>query len=411
MDSVPVEAAKTYRDSTHRLVPPKETLARVEPFLPVMGITRIANVTGLDTIGVPVVMVTRPNSRSISVSQGKGYDLAAAKASGVMESIESYHAERMNLPLKLGSFEDLRYTHALVDVDRLPRLSDSRFSPYERILWVEGQNLMGGDMLWVPYEMVHLDYTLPLPSGHGCFMSNSNGLASGNHRLEALNHAIGEVIERDATTLWHRLSPEAQEATRLDLDSIHDPACRDLLDRFERAGVLVALWETTSDIGVPSFLCRILEDSGPATNTVRPAAGMGCHVTREVALVRALSEAAQSRLTFISGARDDMDRQGYELFLDPATYDSWRSAMVPRGRGRSFNDVPSFHHRTFEEDLALQLDRLRSAGVDQVVAVDLTKPEFGIPVARVVIPGLEGIDSSRKYQAGARARALLERRA
>ena len=74
---------KSYRLGTHRTLAPEETLARVEPHLRTMGITRVANVTGLDDIGIPVVMVVRPNSRSISVSQGKGIELAAAKASGV----------------------------------------------------------------------------------------------------------------------------------------------------------------------------------------------------------------------------------------------------------------------------------------------------------------------------------------
>ena len=82
-----------------------KTLERVTPYLPVMGITRIANVTGFDTIGIPVVMVTRPNSRSISVSQGKGFDVPSAKASGVMESIESYHAERIDLPEQVVSLQ------------------------------------------------------------------------------------------------------------------------------------------------------------------------------------------------------------------------------------------------------------------------------------------------------------------
>ncbi len=61
---------KGFRDGTHRVVPPGDTVARVRRFLPVMGITRVANVTGLDTVGIPVVMVCRPNSRSISVSHG-----------------------------------------------------------------------------------------------------------------------------------------------------------------------------------------------------------------------------------------------------------------------------------------------------------------------------------------------------
>ena len=90
------------------------------PFMPAMGITRIANVTGLDRIGIPVVMVCRPNSRSIAVSQGKGVTLDAAKASGLMESIEAWHAERIELPLKLAGSSDLSVNHRLIDIERLP---------------------------------------------------------------------------------------------------------------------------------------------------------------------------------------------------------------------------------------------------------------------------------------------------
>src|ERR1700722_10126568 len=91
-------AAKGYKSGTHRLVSPAETLARARPLLPMMGITRIANVTGLDTIGIPVMMACRPNSRSVAVTQGKGLDLDAARASAVMESIEGYHPERILHP-------------------------------------------------------------------------------------------------------------------------------------------------------------------------------------------------------------------------------------------------------------------------------------------------------------------------
>src|SRR5947209_7315915 len=86
---------KGFRAGTHRVISPAETCARVRPLMPVMGITRIANITGLDSIGIPVVMVCRPNSRALAVAQGKGLDLDAAKASGLMESVESYHAERI----------------------------------------------------------------------------------------------------------------------------------------------------------------------------------------------------------------------------------------------------------------------------------------------------------------------------
>lgn len=402
--------SKGFRGSTHRLVSPESTLAQVTPFLPVMGITRIANVTGLDTIGIPVVMVTRPNSRSVSVSQGKGYDLAGAKASGVMESIESFHAERIEQPLRLASFEDLRYKDRVVDVARLPRLSDSRFTSFTRLLWTEARGLLDDQPVWVPYEMVHLDYTLPLPSGHGCFVASSNGLASGNHLIEAISHGINEVVERDATSLWHLGDTDAQSETFIDLDTVDDPFCRDLLDRFAEAGVMVAVWEITSDVGIPAFLCRILQQEGPPASTRRPATGMGCHPARQVALLRALTEAAQSRLTFIAGARDDMPRAEYDHFLDRQTYDRWRTAMTAPKSHRSFQQVATFEGRTLQDDLDWQLGRLDVVGAGQVAVVDLTRPEFGIPVARVIVPGLEGVDGSPKFRPGARARERMRER-
>lgn len=79
---------KRYSDGTHRLTDPATTLARVMPLAAQMGVTRVAVLTGLDVIGIPVVAAYRPNSRSIAVHQGKGTTLAAAKASAVMEAVE-----------------------------------------------------------------------------------------------------------------------------------------------------------------------------------------------------------------------------------------------------------------------------------------------------------------------------------
>lgn len=396
------DVVKAHTVGTHRVMAPERTLARVAPFLPIMGITRVANVTGLDAIGIPVVMVTRPNSRSVSVSQGKGVTLAAAKASGVMESIESYHAERITLPLKFASFEELRWTHPVVDVDRLPRLSTSSFNPHSPILWIEGQDLLNGGPKWVPFEMVHLNFTVPMAPGNGAFLAGSNGLASGNHKVEAISHAITELVERDATTLWRLAGPAAQTATRIDLDSVDDPVCRSLIDRFETAGVAVGVWEITSDIGLPAFLCRIVEREELPQHSIRPATGMGCHAAREIALSRALTEAAQSRLTFIAGARDDMPRAEYERHLDPAHHARWKAAIAAGTGRRSFSDCPTSIAPTIEADLSHQLDRLRAVGIEEAVAIDLTKPEFGIPVVRLVVPGLEGADESPDYLLGDR---------
>lgn len=405
------DGRKLHRDGTHRLFSPEETLARVTPFLPAMGITRIANVTGLDSIGIPVVMVARPNSRSISVSQGKGATLAAAKASGVMESIEGFHAERIEHPLKYGSYEDLRWSHPLVEPGDLPRYEDGTYTPHTPLLWIEGDDLLSSERGWVPFELVHQNYALPSPSGTGCFAASSNGLASGNSRLEAVCHALTEVIERDAATLWHLMDEDSQEATRIDPSTVTAPACRAMLDRFATAGVGVGLWNLTSDLGIPAFLARIapLEDA-PAF-TIRPASGMGCHPDRDIALSRALTEAAQSRLTFISGARDDMPRGEYLRHLDPAAMTAWRERINrpgPPGGAISFAGIETHDNDTLAADLTLLLDRLRAAGVTSVIAIDLTKPMFGIPVVRVIVPGMEGMCDRPEYLLGRRARARRE---
>src|SRR5580698_7948827 len=168
---------KSYRQGTHRLIAPETTLARLAPFLPAMGITRVANITGLDSIGIPVVVAVRPNSRGLAVSQGKGLDLFAAKVSALMESIEAHHAERIIAPLILASYDDIRRTRRVVNVDQLPRVSDrtatssriggKAFHPGLELLWIEGYDLINSESIWLPYELVHSNFTLPLPNGSG----------------------------------------------------------------------------------------------------------------------------------------------------------------------------------------------------------------------------------------------------
>lgn len=400
----PMTTRKHFRLGTHRSMSPEETVGRLERLLPVMGITRVANITGLDSIGIPVVMVCRPNARSLAVSQGKGLDLAAAKASGLMESVESYHAERITLPLKLASLNELRFSHRLADVTALPRLSVSNFNENLELLWIEGQDLLRDAPTWVPFEMVHTNYTLPLPTGSGSFMMSSNGLSSGNHLLEALSHGICEVVERDATSLWQAQGNDARERTRLDLDTIDDPSCRETLEKYARASVSVAVWDITSDIGLASFYCTIAEPAPSSLRPLYPASGAGCHPSREIALLRALTEAAQTRVTQIAGARDDVSVNQYRGSQDLDFQERVRAFMRPPPTMRRFTDVPTYVSETFTEDVTWELAKLRAAGVEQLIAVDLTRPEFGIPVVRVVIPGLEGIHDVPGYVPGARAR-------
>ncbi len=253
---------KAYRRGTHRTARPDDTVSRLRPLLEAFGITRIANLTGLDRTGIPVVMVCRPNARSSAVFHGKGVDMPAARASGLMEAIETWHAEHVRLPLRLGSAAELGTGFAMAEVESLPRVPGGRFHPNLPMLWVEGLDLMGGGQVLVPFETVHMNGTVSGLPGAGCFAASTNGLASGNHLLEAASHALCEVIERDATSLWNRLHPSLRAERRVDLATVDDDASRAILDRMEQAGLDVAVWETTTDIGVPAFECIMIDRSG-----------------------------------------------------------------------------------------------------------------------------------------------------
>ncbi|HEV2100362.1 MAG TPA: YcaO-like family protein, partial [Stellaceae bacterium] len=188
---------KGFQHGTHRAVSPAETLTRFRPFAAQMGITRIGNITGLDRIGIPVAVAVRPNSRSVSVSQGKGLDLSQAMTSALMEAIEGFHAEEA-AEGRLASYRELAASCAVVDPLALST-TGRPFDPDAKIFWLEGFDLLRQEPCWVPTEMVHTDYTRPLD---GYFPAGSNGLASGNHLVEAISSAICELVERDAVAVW-----------------------------------------------------------------------------------------------------------------------------------------------------------------------------------------------------------------
>ncbi|WP_340120028.1 YcaO-like family protein [Pelagibius sp. 7325] len=395
--------AKVYRGGTHRSRRPEETLRAFLPHAERMGITRLANVTGLDTIGIPVYMASRPLSRSIAVSQGKGLTPAEAKISAFMEAAETWHGETITLPLKMASFDELSRDHRVIDIEGLPRSRLGTFDRRQQILWIEGAALADGETFWVPLELVSTNYTLPQPQGSFAFPANTNGLASGNSFTEAALHALCELIERDALSLWRLGGEKARAATKLDPASVDSSACRGLLAHYAEAGLDVGLWDVTSNLGVPVFCCAVAARSDVA---VEAELGAGCHPDREVALLRALTEAAQSRTTRIAGSRDDYVPQSYDGAAKLARNRTARLWLSDPPR-LSFAETPSIGGATIDGDLARVLAHLRGRGITQVMAVDLTKADIGLPVVRVVAAGLEGAyqGAGSDYRPGPRARA------
>lgn len=375
---------KTYTKDGHRAISPEATLRRVEPLLTTAGITRVADITDLDRIGVPVFSSIRPGAKegAISIYNGKGASREQARVSAIMEAMERYSAEPYDIKVRRDLMENMLAAENAVDPRSLilPQMINVHVN-YHPIAWVKGYDLIEGEEIWVPAGAVYHPYESN--KDLQLFRSNTNGLASGNNLEEAILHAMCEVIERDAWSIC-----EAKKRPRREILVGTDcPVVSDLLDKFSRQGVEVHLKDLTSDVGVPTIAAAAddVRMKDPALLNL----GVGTHLSPRVAAIRALTEVAQSRCTQIHGAREDTTKADLNRTLGYERMKRMNSMYFAPSEGIGISDFPEFDTQDLLEDIEVVLDHLVDRGFEKVIVVELTRPELGIPVVRVIIPGME----------------------
>ncbi len=396
MDTDTDVAVKLRLAGTQRAAPLEATMARASKVGRRIGVTRVADLTGLDHVGIPVAVAVRPLALSLSVTQGKGHSRLAAFVSGLMECIEFFHAEFVTKPVRFETYRSIRRTEPVLDPDLIVQPANSRFTSDIRIPWVEARSIRDGTPTWVPLELIDLDMTLPHSYLHGCFHGSSNGLASGNTRDEATVHALCEAIERDVVYRSHRQTSDDRDARRLDLSSVTAPLSADLIERFERAGVGLAAWDLTDELGVPTFNAVATDFEARGFRRVPPAAGFGTHLDPDIALSRAITEAAQSRITTIAGTRDDITRERYLTHNDSDNREKVTELMSAPTPYR-FGGLVDRSQDSFDDDIVT----LCAASAQDPLVVDLTRPEFGLPVVRVIVPGFNDLRAAPPSQGDA----------
>jgi ribosomal protein S12 methylthiotransferase accessory factor len=394
-------APKQYLLGTQRTMPPGETLARIRPHLQRAGITRLANITGLDRVGIPVTLALRPNSPTIVCSSGKGLTQEAALVSGAMEALELFHAERLSLPTVRAAYEELPPT-ARIPLEYLPLTRHSLFHPRRPYEWLLGWDLLGEREVAVPVQLVDMVRGRERGPELRPFQASTNGLASGNVLLEALAHGLLEAVERDATSCWAlALERHGRHPPRVRTDTIDSPPVLELLERLTRAGLETFLFDCRVDTAIPVYTAYVLD---PAQLHLGVFKGHGAHLETGVAMARALTEAVQARTVFIAGSRDDYFR---------ARHRRTRHTDIPDNH-RLIRELPeevdarehlSEATASFEADVAIILERLQRVGLGQVILFDLSRPDFPLHVMKTVVPGLEG-PQLEFYSPGPRAEAF-----
>jgi ribosomal protein S12 methylthiotransferase accessory factor len=317
-----------------------------------------------------------------------------------MEAVEFAIAEEARLPTESATIHELRSAgHAVLDTRRLMPIGQG-IADERPLAFVRGSDLQTGRTVMVPFEAVTIDLrTSTLPA----LNRSTNGLASGNTEDEAVFHALCELIERDANAL-HLARPRASASRLIHIRTIKDPQVLVLIEKITSAGFDLWLIDQTSDLGIPCCEAIIGDPAYGYSRYFDLATGYGCHPVAERALIRAITEAAQTRVTNIAGSRDDFVPEEYDMALHQSFLEDLK--QVPNEGGAISSGMSP--GTPLLVMLRFVTERLRIRGVTDITVVRMGGEPYGISVVKVFAPDLEDKAANKNWRPGKRyLRAMM----
>ncbi len=407
------------RDGGHRVVAPEVTLERygrhVSPITGAVTMLERVGPTTADDGAFHVYLAGHNLARGHeslnhlrgdlrNMSSGKGASDAQARASGLCEGLERYSGvfrgdepRRRAVARQLGE-SGVRLEDCLLFSERQYRERDawnarkSRYNfvplpldPSAEIDWTPVWSLTRGEFRYLPSAFCYYDH--PHPERGPFCVACSNGNAAGNTLEEAVLQGFLELVERDSVALWwyNRLRRPG-----VDLASFGEP----YLDRVgaflrERGRTFWAV-DLTSDLGVPVFAAISRADHA---QDQRIMLGFGAHLDASVALMRAVTEMNQMLSWVMAGPGEE----GREEAITDAETRHWLRTATVENQPYLLPDpttVPrtaDAYSRTSSDDLAEDVRACQRLAEDrgmELMVLDQTRPEIGLPVAKVIVPGL-----------------------
>jgi ribosomal protein S12 methylthiotransferase accessory factor len=420
----------------------QETLSYIIPICKDIGVTRISDITYMDKLYIPNFSSFLPGTEdSIWVYSGKGITKEQAKASALMESIERYCSLPSTFSKNIiqGTYLELskiykKVLHPAEVIEPVELFYNDKESITDYVL---GFDILKKEEILVPAQLVFSNYSVKPPSNNVFLYSHTNGLASGNVLQEAVCHGLCEVIERDAVSIADLCSSSIpysilENITKALKNANYDSYLRSqipedkfvddssifpnvnisevakeyepikfLIKKFNDNDISLLIKDITQkDIGIPTFIASSIEW---VTNDYGYfAKGYGTHPDSRIALIRAITELSQTRAVNIQGARDDLKKIQYRD-NDQIYKRKWQfmtSSLhnhVNNRKSISFSEIKTYIKNDILDEIKLILNRLKKAGLKRVIIVDLTNPKVGIPVVRIIVPGLETFEVARLY--------------
>jgi ribosomal protein S12 methylthiotransferase accessory factor len=408
---------KTFtNDGGHRVVGPEDTLARyghhVSPITGAVPMLERAAPTGDGVLHVYLAgsNVARPHENLAqlrcdlrTLNAGKGTTDAQAKVSGLCEGLERYSGVfRGDEPCRQARMHELgRLAIPLGDCllfsERQYRERDARnatgsrygfipvpFDPEADLDWSPVWSLTRQEVRYLPTAFCYYDY--PQPEEQTVCIACSNGNAAGNTLEEAVLQGFLELVERDAVALWWY---NRVRRPGVDLDSFGEPYLGRLRTFLHQRGREFWAIDLTTDLGIPVFVSICRRTDGLPEQILF---GFGAHLEPRVALLRAVTEMNQmlSSPVLVPESKELGDQVAdpeTAHWLATATTENQRYLLPAAAPPRTAASYPRAWADDLTEDIRACQALVEQAGLEMLV-LDQTRPEVGLPVAKVIVPGL-----------------------
>ncbi len=389
--------------------PPEATLAYAKQWAAAAGINEVTEITEMDKLGVHVFVSIRPQASADCYTFGKGLRRIDAEVGAYLEALEYFFAEpgMGRISTHWGTARNVagheEADDAILDFAPLLQREIDLDAP---LLLASVQDLESGERRAVPAELIYC----PAPDvGESLFGASTNGLATGNSLLEASFHALVEVIERD---IWS-FEFVHQNSRLVEPSSLPDEV-REIVERAERSGLQLKVRTLPNDYGMPFFVAFIYDDNNPCRKNFN--GGWGCDLNRRTALLRAVTEAAQSRLAFIHGGRK-VPKLGVSPIAPEAQEDEVKlvrqniRGVSDTRRQIKLAEIPDVAvGGSITEQLQAVIERLRLVSPKPIYRAVYTPVDAPLQVVRVVVPLLESFQETRN-RVGRRLKAAIDSRA
>jgi ribosomal protein S12 methylthiotransferase accessory factor len=379
------DAFKHYTYDQDKVLTPEQTINRVRERLARLDLEILKETLRIDSgrLDIPVfISLLGVDARRVVPTQkqmGKGATPVQSEASALMELVErfSFFSYLEEGPLDYARPRELKgpaldfsyLARSLFDRSPATQAAAPLYQEWP-LYFTPATNLTRGEPVYLPFHWFYL-------------IEEYNGPAAGNCLEEAILQALCEVVERHVGSV---ITHERLATPAIDPDSVQDPAARELLAKFQKNGIKVFLRDFSLDTGIPTVAALAFDPATfPAESEIVFAAGTT--TDPEKSLIRALTEVAQLAGDFHRRTSYRPTLPKYET-LEDAAY-----LMAP-GPLQPLSSLPNLAHPNLKEEIQGCLAALKKLDLE-VLVVDVTHPQIGIPAVYVLIPGTHFLDRTR----------------